>query len=562
MITNPETLIDGYKVDHRRQYAAGTTRIVSNFTPRSTRRKDFENGRIVLFGVQYFIKEYLIRQWNENFFNLPKEEVIKRFSNRINNYLGPNQVGTQHIEALHDLGYLPLAIYALPEGAKYKLRIPSVVIYNTLPEFFWLTNYIETIFSTTVWGPCTSATTALQYKELLNKFSLETVGNTDFVQWQGHDFSFRGMFGMEAACMSGGAHLLSFTGTDTIPAIDWLETYYNADASKELVGGSVAATEHSVACSIILDFVNRLRIEKHASGDVIIEDDLMDLADIEYIKHLITEVYPTGIVSIVSDSFDYWNTITNTARVLKDIILSRGGKVVFRPDTGDPVKIVCGYKYSEIAESSDSDEDIWYLAGLGYEALKIGDSYRELIATKNQDKVVDVKLGNKLTKEEVKGSIECLWDIFGGTITDTGYHLLDGHVGLIYGDSITLERCEAICSQLKDKKFASINIVFGIGSYTYQYVTRDTDGYAVKATYTEINGANLNIFKKPKTGDGTKNSAVGLVAVYKDEVGEYYYKDQVSWDEVKNCEYVHVFENGKLLKDWTLAEIRERISGI
>ena len=562
MITNPETLIDGYKVDHRRQYAAGTTRIVSNFTPRSTRRKDFENGRIVLFGVQYFIKEYLIRQWNENFFNLPKEEVIKRFSNRINNYLGPNQVGTQHIEALHDLGYLPLAIYALPEGAKYKLRIPSVVIYNTLPEFFWLTNYIETIFSTTVWGPCTSATTALQYKELLNKFSLETVGNTDFVQWQGHDFSFRGMFGMEAACMSGGAHLLSFTGTDTIPAIDWLETYYNADASKELVGGSVAATEHSVACSIILDFVNRLRIEKHASGDVIIEDDLMDLADIEYIKHLITEVYPTGIVSIVSDSFDYWNTITNTARVLKDIILSRDGKVVFRPDTGDPVKIVCGYKYSEIAESSDSDEDIWYLAGLGYEALKIGDSYRELIATKNQDKVVDVKLGNKLTKEEVKGSIECLWDIFGGTITDTGYHLLDGHVGLIYGDSITLERCEAICSQLKDKKFASINIVFGIGSYTYQYVTRDTDGYAVKATYTEINGANLNIFKKPKTGDGTKNSAVGLVAVYKDEVGEYYYKDQVSWDEVKNCEYVHVFENGKLLKDWTLAEIRERISGI
>ena len=514
----PETLIDGYKVDHRRQYAKGTQKIVSNFTPRSTRRKNFENGKIVLFGLQYFVTEYLVNQWNENFFSRPKAEVLARFTRRINNYLGPNSVGFEHIGALHDLGYLPLAILALPEGSAYKLRIPSVVIYNTSDEFFWLTNYVETIFSTTVWGPCTSATTALQYRQLLNKFAMETVGNTDFVPWQGHDFSFRGMFGLEAACMSGGGHLLSFNGTDTVPAINWLEQYYYANSDLELVGGSVAATEHSVACSVILDFVDRVRIEKTTLGEIIIEDELMDLADIEYVKYLITEVYPSGIVSIVSDSFDYWNTITQTALKLKEVILNRDGKVVFRPDTGDPVKVVCGYSKDEINCSKD------------------------------------------LTENEVKGSIECLWEIFSGTITDKGFKLLDSHVGLIYGDSITLERCEAICTQLQAKGFASINIVFGIGSYTYQYVTRDTDGYAVKATYTQINDKCLNIYKKPKTGDGTKNSAVGLVAVYKDVNGEFYYKDQVQWDEMHNCEYVMVFQDGVHVTKYTLKEIRERMN--
>lgn len=551
---NPEVQIDGYKVDHRRQYAPGTELVVSNFTARSTRREILTESMTVFFGLQYFIKEYLIKQWNENFFNRPKEEVLKRFARRINNYLGPNQVGTDHIAALHDLGYLPISIWALPEGSRVKLRTPSLVIYNTLPEFFWVTNYLETILSTTIWGPCTSATTAFEYKLLLTKYALETVGNADFVQWQGHDFSFRGMFGFEAACMSGGAHLLSFTGTDTIPAIDWLEEYYNADSDKELIGGSVAATEHSVACSVILDFVNKIRIEKTDAGNEIIEDELMDLADIEYIKYLITEVYPTGIVSIVSDSFDYWNTITNTARVLKDVILTRDGKVVFRPDTGDPVKIVCGYKLVKINEFHSS-KDLENAVNDGYDAADIRGCYYSII--KNEEGFL---LGEKLTEAEIKGSIECLWDIFGGTITEKGFKLLDSHVGLIYGDSITLGRADQICSGLKAKGFASINIVFGIGSFTYQYVTRDTDGYAVKATFTKINGKNINIFKKPKTGDGTKNSAVGLVAVYKNDKGEYYYKDQVTFKELQNCEYLNIFSDSKLLIDWKLSEIKEKLA--
>ncbi len=523
----PETQIDGYKVDHRRQYPNKTQIIASNYTPRGSRRS---LKKAVFFGLQYFIKEYLINQWEQNFFKQPLDKVLLRFQRRINNYLGPNKVGVSHIAALHNLGYLPISIRALPEGAVYGIRIPSLLIYNTEDEFFWLTNYLETILSTTIWGPCTSATTAFEYKKLLTKYALKTVGNTDFVQWQGHDFSFRGMFGMEAALMSGGAHLTSFTGTDTIPAIDWLEMFYIADCTKELIGGSVAATEHSVACSTILNFVKKIRIETNGS---ITEDKLMNLADIEYVKHLITEVYPDGIVSIVADSFDYWNTITNTARALKDIIMKRNGKVVFRPDTGNPVDVVCGHNYGDTK---------YHYRNNG--SVHIPTSIDTL----------------EFTEEEYKGSVECLWEIFGGTVTEKGYKLLDSHVGLIYGDSITLDRAEDICNRLEKKGFASINVVYGIGSYTYQYVTRDTEQYAVKATFAKVDGKDINIYKKPKTGDGMKNSAFGLVAVFKDKDGEFYLKDKATWDEVNNCELKEVFRDGKLLIDHSLAEIRARLA--
>lgn len=509
MKINPELLVDGYKIDHRRQYPAGTQIVFSNLTARKTRRQNCE--KIVFFGLQYFIKEYLINQWNENFFSQPVEKVLGRFNRRINNYLGPNRVGDAHIRELHRLGYLPICIRALPEGSVHDYKIPSFVIYNTEEKFFWLTNYLETILSTTIWGPCTSATTALQYRKLLEDYAMQTVGNTDFVQWQGHDFSFRGMFGLEAAMMSGGAHLTSFTGTDTIPAIDWLEEYYNADSDKELVGGSVPATEHSVACSVILDFIEKVRVENAGTtNETRTYDELLNLADIEYVRYLITDVYPEGIVSIVSDSFDYWNTITNTAAALKDVILSRNGKVVFRPDTGDPVKVVIG------------DDNA------------------------------------PMNTPEQKGSIECLWEIFGGTRTEKGFDLLDSHVGLIYGDSITLERAKLICQGLMDKGFASTNIVYGIGSFTYQYATRDTDGFAVKATFARVNGQDREIFKAPKTDDGTKKSAKGLTAVFK-KGNNFFLKDQTTWEEVKNCAFENVFENGKLLIDRSFAEIRAEI---
>lgn len=480
---NPLLYTDGYKVDHRRQYPDNTTLVYSNWTPRKSRIEGI--NEVVFFGLQYFIKKYIIEEFKTNFFQQPKEAISRKYARRINNYLGENQVGVAHIEALHDLGYLPMVIKALPEGVSVPIRVPMFTMYNTLPEFFWLTNYFETLLSTTIWMPCNSATIAKQYRTILDKYATETSSIPEFVDWQGHDFSMRGMAGLEAAVMSASGHLLSFTGTDTIPAVDFLEEYYNANSDKELIGGSVAATEHSVMCM------------GTNSGEE------------ETFKRLITEVYPNGIVSIVSDTWDLWKVLTEYLPNLKEEVLARDGKVVIRPDSGDPVDIICGNPNGE-------------------------------------------------SEVEQKGVIQLLWETFGGTTNKKGYKELDPHIGAIYGDSITIERATQICERLKQNGFASTNVVLGIGSFTYQYNTRDTFGFAMKATYGEVNGEGREIFKDPITDDGTKKSAKGLIKIEK-ENGVYKLIDQVSWEEEQKGELREVFRDGKLLIDDSLEEIRKRI---
>lgn len=487
MTTLPILLKDGYKVGHIFQYPEGTTLVYSNLTPRKSRSEEIND--IVFFGLQYFIKEYLLRQFDDNFFKLKREDVIAVYKRRIDNYLGANAITFQHIEQLHDLGYLPLEIKALPEGVLVPMKVPVLTIKNTLPEFFWLTNMLETLMSAILWKPCTSATTAFQYLKTFTQYAEKTAGkDAGFIPWQGHDFSFRGMSGLEDAVLSGAAHLLSFAGTDTIPAIDFLEKYYNADCEKELVGASVAATEHSVMCMGMQD------------------------GEIATFERLITEIYPAGIVSIVSDTWDFWQVITQFLPELKAKILARNGKVVIRPDSGDPVKIIIGDK-----------------------AARPG-------------------------SPEYKGAIACLWEIFGGTTTEKGYKLLDAHIGLIYGDSITTERQQQILQGLEEQGFCSYNVVLGIGSYTYEYVTRDTYGFAMKATYGEVNGEGRAIFKDPKTDDGTKKSAKGLIAIHKNATtGKYEYKDECNWQEESKGELKTVFKDGQLLIDQCLHEIRERL---
>ncbi len=480
---NPLKLTDGYKVDHRRQYPENTTLVYSNWTPRKSRIEGIDE--VVFFGLQYFIKKYILDEFQINFFDKPKAEIVKQYEKRINNYLGPNAVGTKHIEDLHDLGYVPMVLKALPEGVSVPIRVPMFTMYNTKPEFFWLTNYFETLISTTVWMPCTSATIAKQYRKLLDKYAVETSSIPEFVDWQGHDFSMRGMAGLEAAMISGAGHLLSFTGSDTIPVVDFLETYYNADSNHELIGGSVAATEHSVMCM----------------GT--------NTGEQETFERLITEVYPTGIVSIVSDTWDLWKVLTEYLPNLKEQVLARDGKVVIRPDSGDPVDIICGNP-------------------------------------------------NGKHEAEQKGVIQLLWDTFGGTTNDKGYKELDSHIGAIYGDSITLQRAEDICRRLKENGFASTNVVLGIGSFTYQYNTRDTFGFAMKATYGEVDGEGREIYKDPITDDGTKKSAKGLIKITK-ENGTYILHDQATWEEEQQGEMREVFRDGKLLVDEKLSDIKDRI---
>lgn len=541
METLPALLTDGYKVDHRRQYPNNTLTVFSNLTARGSRVKGID--KVITFGLQYFIKEYLINDWNKNFFQQPIEEVCAKYRRRINNYIGENQIGDQHIRDLHALGHMPLEIWALPEGSNVNLRVPMFVVWNTDVRFFWMTNAIETILSTTIWGTCTSATTALMYRKIFEQWAKKTNPEMlGFVPFQGHDFSFRGHFGREAATISGAAHLTSFVGTDTIPAIDFLEQYYNANSDKELVGCSVAASEHSVACM----------------GSTYEEDGTAD--DFAYFERMITEVYPKGIVSLVSDTFDFWGVVDPNNGILvqlKDKIMAREGKVVIRPDSGDPVKIVTGYMPHEFIQEGDKFYERGKYVHDGIDSFGYHINGRD-------------SKGKELSENEVIGMIQCLWEIFGGTETSTGYKQLDEHIGAIYGDSITLERATQISERLEAKGFASTNLVYGIGSFTYQgavtndaIVTRDTYGFAVKSTYGEVleNGVvkGINIFKDPKTDDGLKKSARGLTAVYEQD-GEFILKDEATWDEVKNCAFINVFSNGTIVKEWSLSEIREKVS--
>jgi nicotinamide phosphoribosyltransferase len=171
-------------------------------------------------------------------------------------------------------------------------------------------------------------------------------------------------------------------------------------------------------------------------------------------------------------------------------------------------------------------------------------------------KLVDCEVTH-LTPEQ-KGSIEILWEIFGGTVTEQGYKLLDSHIGLIYGDSITMAVAEEVFLKLAAKGFASTNVVFGIGSYSLQHVTRDSFGMAVKATYAEVDGKGYELFKDPKTDGGMKKSAKGLLRVEK-EGDNYVLYDQQTPEQEKQGELKTVFLDGKLVKETSLSEIRQRL---
>ena len=541
VLDNAMELADGYKLDHRRQAPDEWSLAYENWTPRKSRIEGIDY--VVQFGLQHAVKEYLMFQFNRDFFSQPKALVCADYLETVQEYLGleaSKHIGISHIEALHDLGFLPIKIKALPEGTRSKIRMPQWTIRSTNKNFAWVPGYLETLLSCLVWGPSTSATLAYAYREIFEYWAKETgCEDAGFVPFQGHDFSFRGMYGPEAARMSGGAHLTSFVGTDTIPAIKWLKKYYHADPKKGTIGCSVAATEHAVMCIGTGFYVKKNGLTWERYGD----------AELAVFKRLITEVYPTGILSVVSDTWNLWTVLDEYLPALKDIIMARNGKLVIRPDSGDPVKILTGYFDDEVSI---------------------------------EDNRIYLENRREITHTEYLGVVQKLWTIFEGTTTKTGHRLLDSHIGTIYGDSITLIRAEEICTRLAQNNFASINWVAGIGSFTYQYQTRDTFGFALKATYGECivpatdcpepDGKEcqgvckhtetlcIEIQKDPITDDGTKKSLKGLIQVFMNETtGELEARDGVTWEEEEDSYLETVFEDGKLLKDYTLEDIRERL---
>jgi len=494
---NPALLTDGYKTGHHQQYPKGTTLVYSNFTPRSNKYAPKGCDKVVSFGQQLIMKQ-IHDSFQKDFFDQPKEQVCKEIKEELSLYLGVDY-DVAHFEALHDLGHPPIKVKALPEGTLVPIKVPVLTIYNTNPDFYWITNYLETLISNLLWKPMTSATIAFQYKKVLTEWALKTNPEAkEFVYWQGHDFSMRGMDSIDAVVSSGLGHLTSFYGTDSLPAIYGARKYYGAEG---FVAGSVPATEHSVMC---------------AGGK---EDE------VDTFRRLL-DTYPKGILSVVSDTWDLWKVCTKHLVTLKEEILARDGKLVIRPDSGDPVDILCGL------------------------------NTRPDMFSEEQAK-----------HPSFKGVIELLWDVFGGTVNEQGYKVLDPHIGAIYGDSITIDRANEICTRLEAKGFASTNVVLGVGSFTYQYNTRDTFGFAMKATYVEVkhpaeSGSpaytieGREIFKDPITDDGTKKSATGLLCVASHKDGHLVLADKVTWDGEANGLLQTIYQDGNFHNLITLSEIR------
>lgn len=539
MKLNAATLSDGYKLSHGKMYADGTTMVYSNLTPRSDRihkknATEFYDGKLVWVGAQGAIRE--IHEAFEEFFKSPKEKVVGRFASRMEGYLGGYEPAVKAISELHDLGYLPLKIKAIKEGSRVNFGIPVMTIRNTVPEFYWLTNYLETVISNLTWKVATNATIANEYRNIVEHYGDKTGTDMFTRSIQCHDFSMRGMSGPEDSARAGFGHLLSFIGTDTLPAMDYAEDYYDADG---LIAISVPATEHAVATSNILYFEQDVKSVVAGCED----QNTRLFAEQQFMYDLITRKFPTGIVSYVADSFDFWAVLTEILPTLKDVILSREasnvapGKLVIRPDSGDPVKVICGYDTKNLNECYKGSNGSWYVTGTN----------------------------TLISEAELKGAIQVLWETFGGTITETGHKLLDSHIGLIYGDSITTKRAEEILRRLADKGFASGNVVFGVGSYTYQCNTRDSFGFAVKATYTEVEGKGIAIFKDPKT-DSKKKSAKGLLFVgyNTDRGGNFFLQDDVTREEEDSADNLlrTIFEDGKFFNVQTLADIRKTLGWI
>lgn len=482
---NPMLLIDFYKAVHAEMLPTKITKSVSYFTPRMSRVRMW--NKVVMFGLQGFVKTYLIDYFNERFFERPIDEVISEYERIMDASLGKGVYGLQKIKDLHTLGYLPIEIWALPEGTKVPMHVPMFCITNTHDDFAWLPQALESLISAEAWHPMLAATVGATYRDIVNKFYDETCDDSVSRNKALGSFDFRGEECTDSAIKAAAGWCLSFVNTATVPVIPYLEKLYNCDCTKESVAFGSPSTEHAVMCS-----------NYAVDGD-----------EITLLKRLLTEIYPDTSFSAVLDSYDYWNVIDNVLPQIKPEIMTHNGCMLMRGDSGDCIEVV--------------------------------------------------------TKTVFK-----LWDEFGGTINSKGYKVLDPHVKAIYGDSITIQRCERIYEILKDNGFAASNVALGVGSFSFQCVeedgilkpfTRDTFSSCIKATYCEIDHKPYPIFKNPKEG-GFKKSQKGCCLVYKSDNGEFCYKDEYTWKEV-SCnskqELKVIFRNSELLIDDSLANIRNRL---
>lgn len=516
----PMLLTDYYKTVHHMAYAPALEFLTSYWTPRKSRYDGVDD--VVFFGLQGLIKEHLIRRFNDLFFNVSWEEIERQYTRIIKNTMGEHAAECDHVKELHKLGYLPIEIAALPEGTVSSIRVPVMRITNTVAGFGWLVNYLETYISVNLWQAINSATIGRRYRLHVNEMWDKTVSDkmvkkippkgcaiTDSfaAPWDGSVFA---QPPASAAC-----------GDFSMRGMGSIESAVRSSAGHLL---SFTGTATIGAICWLEDYYGA-DCEKEVVGRGLpsMEHSVMETytkqGEADSYRHLICDVFPDETFTIVSDTWDFWNVVENIIPSLRDEIMNRDGKVIVRGDSGDPVDIICGTK-------------------------------REI--------------GGETPEE--RGTVECLWDSFGGYVNEFGYKVLNEKIGCVYGDAITYERMTEIYDRLEKKGFSCSCVTLGIGSYTYQYATRDSLGMALKATDCVIAGEEFAIYKDPATdrargGESFKKSQRGLCYVYRNEDGKTAYIDGLTQEDMASGRYDDnllqpVFRDGKLLNETTLAEVR------
>lgn len=481
-------MADTYKNTNPDAMPDGLTKLTSYITPRKSMFRDID--KVVFFGLQGFIKEFLIDLANETFFNRDKKEVLTEYKMYLDTQIGSQSYDLGRIEKLYDLGYLPIRMKALPEGSIVDMGVPCIELTNTHPDFAWVVQWCECVIQSENFGTCNWATVAHEYRKLANYYYDKTTDNGNPAMAMA-DFGFRGL-GVDNGIRASSSWLLSFDKTSTIPAMQYIDKMYNADCAKNHIGIGAVSLEHATVSS------NLAVCES--------EENLL--------RRLLTTVYKDTSFSYVSDTFDYWSLIEDTLPKLRKEINEHNGKFLVRPDSGD---------------------------------------------------IVDISVK----------TVQKLYELFGGNVNAKGYKELNPKIGLIYGDGCQFRKINEIWTKLEELGFAANTILFGVGAYSFTALntprcesiclTRDTFGFAMKSTDCVVNGNEYTIQKNPKTDlHNLKKSHKGLCHVSKETVNghdRFVCKDEFTSETIPEDNLLTtVFEDGKLVREYTFMEIRERIN--
>lgn len=512
---NSLLLKDFYKATHSSQISPNMIKSVSYYTPRKSRVEQWP--KVVNFGLQMFIKTWLIDEFNKNFFQQTKDVVISEYKRIMDNSMGIGVCDYEKVINLYDLGYLPIEIVSLPEGMEVPMGCPIFGITNTHEDFAWLPQALESLISAEMWYPMITATVGHTYRKIVNRYYDLTCDDDVPRRRALGNFDFRGDMGVDAALKASAGWLLSFVNTATVPAITFMEEMYNCNSSKEEVGFGAVSTEHFVMCS-------------NSAKDIIdYPDDVYEYKDIDpmrervFLKKLLTELYPNTSFSCVCDSYDYWNVVKNILPTLKEEILNHNGCMLVRGDSGDCVKVV-----------TETVFELWNIFGgtINSKGYKVLDPHVKAI------------YGDSITIERAEKIYKVL--------KENGFAAQNVALGV-----------------------GSFSMHCLIEENVNQVFTRDTFGVAIKAVYAEFKNEDdsimkLPVFKDPKTdrengGDSMKKSHKGCCRVFwKSKMdGEITYEDGLDYEEsLKGSLMKPIFRNGKFVncEEVTLQDIRNKLN--